>query len=372
MMRVMGWVVCAVLLLLSASLVMAQDETQLPFTVSESEEYVNRFPQLVTDGAGNLHVVWNFADPTVHGNGELLHRSRSSEGEWSPVTNLSSIFTYWSQYQLVRTTSGNVCVYMAGAITEVTMVVQERCLVDGTWQDPTPLDAFAPAIGNYDMVYDANNALQGIYIASNRVIFATTGEDLGYSPYAIPDQFVIDAAGGYHVAWVTMSDSGAFVIEYRYSDDAGASWSSIETLSQQGAVRQETQPKFAADSLGNVHLLYVTSAISDELVSTVEYRQWTADAGWGDAVVVAEASAFDPDLAVDANGLAYAVWHVIDQVSFAHQRPDGTWTEADDTLLEGIVAGGATILLDDSNTIHLVFADRLAYQLQYTQLSASE
>jgi hypothetical protein len=36
MMRVMGWVVCAVLLLLSASLVMAQDETQLPFTVSES------------------------------------------------------------------------------------------------------------------------------------------------------------------------------------------------------------------------------------------------------------------------------------------------------------------------------------------------
>jgi hypothetical protein len=347
---------------------LGEAEGERPFTVSPDAiaESRSENPQAVIDGGGNLHVVWLETVTRANGTGDLLHRVRSPEGFWSPVTNLSGVFGSWlsSTYSLLRRTDGVVCVYMDGAPGETQVIeVQRRCLIDGTWLDPEAAPEFTLTNGNYALAYDAAGVLQGVVNRSNTVYTVSTNEALGNGYFGLTEQFAIDAAGGYHAIWLGISGIN-FTLQYRYSQDGGVTWTAEESLTENPDVRQETQPQIVAGAQGNVHLLYTAS----ESGSRIEYRQWTPEGGWGERVVIAQTGSESlPELAVDADGLAYAAWYNVDGVSYSYQHPDGTWTipvHAIDALVAG---SGAALAVDRYGTIHFVWDDGMEDRIRYTQ-----
>lgn len=347
---------------------LGEAEGELPFTVSPDAiaESRSEDPQAVIDGTGNLHVVWLETVTRADGTGDLMHRVRSPQGFWSPVTNLSEVFGAWlsSIYSLLRRTDGVVCVYMDGAPGETQVVaVQRRCLIDGAWLDPEVAPEFTQTNGNYALAYDATGALQGVVNRSNTVYTVSTNEALGNGYYGLTEQFAIDAAGGYHVIWLGLSGIN-FTIQYRYSPDGGVTWTPEESLTANPDVRQEIEPQLVADVQGNVHLLYNAS----ENGSRIEYRQWTPEGGWGERVVIAQTGSESmPELAVDADGLAYAAWYNVDGVSYSYQRPDGTWTNPVHAIDALIAGSGAALAVDRNGTIHFVWDDGTEDRVRYTQ-----
>jgi hypothetical protein len=347
---------------------LGEAEGELPFTISPDAVAESRSenPQAVIDGGGNLHVVWLETVTRANGTGDLLHRVRSPEGFWSPVTTLSAVFGSWlsSTYSLLRRTDGVVCVYMEGAPGETQVIaVQRRCLIDGAWLDPQPASEFTGTNGNYALTYDTGGALQGVVNRSNTVYTVSTNEALGNGYYGPTEQFVIDAAGGYHVIWLGMGDI-SFTLQYRYSPDSGVTWTPEESLTDNPEVRQEIEPQLVADVHGNVHLLYNAS----ESGSRIEYRKWTPEGGWGERVVIAQSGSESlPELAVDADGLAYAGWYTVEGVSYSYQSPDGTWTIPVHTIDALSAGSGAALAVDQNGTIHFVWDDGAEDRIRYTQ-----
>ncbi len=352
---------------------LGEAEGELPFTVSPDAiaDSLSEHPQAVIDGSGNLHVVWLETVTRANGTGDLLHRVRSPEGLWSPVTNLSEVFGSWlsSTYSLLRRNDGVVCVYMEGAPVETQVIaVQRRCLIDDTWLDPIAAPEFTGTNGNYALAYDAAGALQGVVNRSNTVYTVSTNEALGNGYYGPTEQFAIDAAGGYHVIWLGIGGIN-FTLQYRYSQDGGVTWTPEESLTENPEIRQEFAPQLVADAQGNVHLLYTASESGDR----IEYRKWTQEGGWDERVVIAQTGSESlPELAVDADGLAYTAWYNVDGVSYSYQRPDGTWTipvHAIDALIAG---SGAALVVDRNGTIHFVWDDGLEDRIRYTQFERVE
>ena len=347
---------------------LGEAEGEHPFTISPDAIADSRSenPQEVIDGSGNLHVIWLETVTRANGTGDLLYRVRSPEGFWSPVTNLSEVFEAWlsSIYSLLMRPDGVVCIYMDGAPVQTQVIaVQRRCLIEGMWLEPEAAPEFTGTNGNYALAYDSAGALQGVVNRSNTVFTVSTNEALGNGYYGPTEQFVIDAAGGYHVIWLGLGGIN-FTLQYRYSQDGGVTWTPEESLTENPEVRQEIKPQLVADAQGNVHLLYNAS----ENGNRIEYRQWTPEFGWGERVVIAQTGSESlPELAVDADGLAYAAWYNVDGISYSYQRTDGTWTipvHAIDALIAG---SGAALTVDQNGTIHFVWDDGMEDRIRYTQ-----
>jgi hypothetical protein len=221
-----------------------------------------------------------------------------------------------------------------------------RCWTSGEWStaeravQPRGLTAvYAPA-------FTASGTPAAVYAVPPDLVAISDTELTSAGVTAGDPAFAVDAAGGYHAAWLqfanqTKEPSG---LVYRYSSDAGKTWADPISLSVDGDTAFHQQ--LMADRQGNVHWIS----------SSGDYRRWTPRDGWSEVANIVAAEQGAPRLAVDAEGRGRIAFATADGVDVVKQRNDGTW--ADPTLVPasaGAAVEQAVLTVNASGRVVLVW-----------------
>ena len=281
-------------------------------------------PRLAFDAQGTLHLVW--FDTSAREAGDYFHRQKAANGDWSKAESLTTGFdTLYGDISLIRDQGGQICAIFAAAKSSgdpATIGLYQSCQQGTTWtpavklaitqQTGVSLRGYSPALG-------ADGTVHAAYIISAGTEYfddvPLTSDSTSFAP-----SLVIDKAGGYHVAWVSLGTaSSAATVQYRFSSDQGTTWQDAQTLSTDANAPSGGLARLVADDAGNVHLLW-----SD---GNVYYRLWTPTGGWGaPAALAGDQAGPNPALAVDAKGLARVVWQREDGLPYVVQSAGGAWS----------------------------------------------
>jgi hypothetical protein len=327
-----------------------------------------QFPHLAFDNQGVLHLVYEARGTRVIS--DYFHQQLGTDGAWAEPEAMTTEFAaLFGSLQLVAQTDGSVCAVWNGAMTNDigTFGVYRRCFASGAGAE-----LLLPAYGTareFHFRPAPDGQLRGVFLTGAGTLrylpprARVASEDSPDTPrlsdvaLAVMPQFAADARGGLHVAWVRLGEAGSdpFTVRYRFSSDDGQTWGEPQTLSDASSAPDGLSLQLVADGQGNVHLAWNGG-------DGLYYRRWTNTEGWGAAVrVTGEERGPSLRLAVNADGLARALWFRADGVRFAEQDADGGW-------LAPRAIGSATSLdvafaLDAQDRAHAVWI--LEDQLRY-------
>lgn len=298
-------------------------------------------PQLAFDAQGILHVAW--VDTSLQSTGSVFHRQLGADGQWSEVENLSPDLAYvFGGPSLLRRADGSICVVWNGA-EPLTLYV--RCRTEQGW---TEAEALNKPGRDYSPIISSDGTVQTLYVVGAGTIYF---EDLELSAdLSALGKLVVDAAGGYHAAWVRLGEP--FSVEHRYSTDGGQTWAEAERLSTEENRPDALSMRMEADSVGGVHIVW-------RGYEDLYYRRWTANGGW-EAVVELSRDAPIGNLAIstDANGLARVIWQSVSEgVWYTEQSADGAWSAPRQLTTEyyNWGANGPAIAVDSQGRVHMVW-----------------
>lgn len=298
-------------------------------------------PQLAFDAQGILHVAW--VDTSLQSTGSVFHRQLGADGQWSEVENLSPDLAYvFGGPSLLRRADGSICVVWNGA-EPLTLYV--RCRTEQGW---TEAEALNKPGRDYSPIISSDGTVQTLYVVGAGTIYF---EDLELSAdLSALGKLVVDAAGGYHAAWVRLGEP--FSVEHRYSTDGSQTWAEAERLSTEENRPDALSMRMEADSVGGVHIVWRGN-------EDLYYRRWTANGGW-EAVVELSRDAPIGNLAIstDANGLARVIWQSVSEgVWYTEQSADGAWSAPRQLTTEyyNWGANGPAIAVDSQGRVHMVW-----------------
>jgi len=307
-------------------------------------------PRLAFDAQGTLHLAWN--DTSSRPSGDDFDRQLPANGNWSPAENLTAdLQLVYGDLSLRRDANGPVCAFFSAAKVSgnpFTIGLYQRCLAGGAWSSAAKLPVSklpGVTLSGYSVVHAADGTAHALYaVSTNGGVYFDNTQLSGTGSAAGP-VLAVDKAGGYHAAWVSLG--GPFSVQYRFSGDQGKTWQPVQTLSTDQNAPSGSPVRLMADDVGNVHLLWGGTGVT--------YRLWTTSGGWGPAVAVAGTSnAPNPDLAVDGQGLARAVWsiHLVGLFE-AVQAADGTWSAP--RLLSSVESGEPQVAVDAQGGSHIAW-----------------
>jgi len=340
-----GWCSAVLLLLAGCSAEKAQTADRpsggadvRAFELANSSEPISS-PDIAIDVAGTIHVVW------VQGStdrADVMARHLEPGKEWSTPEKLSEGYQYSSE--LLTRPNGQVCAFWKATAPEAALYM--RCWADGQWStaekaiDPRGLTAsYAPAFtpaGTPAALY----AVPPNLVALSGTPLTLAGVTAGYPAFAV------DAAGGYHAAWLQFANQtgepGGLVS--RYSSDGGTTWADPVVLSESGDAGFDQE--LVADGQGNVQWISSDGA----------YRRWTPEDGWGEVTHVGLAGLGQTRLAVDSEGRGLISRTAEDGVYVVKQNEDWTWTDpAPVQGSAGAAAEDAVLAVDAAGRIHVVW-----------------
>ncbi len=231
-------------------------------------------PNLLVDEANTLHFIWYDTTPQL--SGAVLYRQRTVDGMWSDITNLTENFDYVGEYalQLLRHPDGQICAFWDTPGGSQAAGYYMRCLVDGTWSEPTRILSYGGASRDFRPAFAPDGTVHVIYINSD-LLYGETQLSDGFQAVSHP-WFVIDSRGVFHVVWLRQGQP--FSLEYRSSSDNGQTWSEAERLTDDQSPA-DFPLSLLADTQGQVHLVWFANDMA-------YYRRWTAESGWQASVKI--------------------------------------------------------------------------------------
>lgn len=295
-------------------------------------------PAIAIDRDGVVHVAW-VAGLTAEA--QVLHRSLPPGGEWSNEDTVSTGFQYNGAPSLLVKPSGQVCVTWVAGAPETGLYI--RCWGRGGW---TPSEMAVPSRG-LTATYAPAFAPDGTLHAAWEIPPSTIGAD---DTTLTPDEvtagspaLAIDAAGGFHVAWLQFANQTDAVDGMAYANSPdGTSWEPSSLLNP----KVSTTHELIADEQGSVHWLAVDGT----------YRRWTPSNGWSEAVATGTAGLGNARLAVAPNGLARVAFAAPDGVYLTRQQDSEGWGPPE--LLEGsdgVATEAVAIAVDPDGGLHVVW-----------------
>ncbi|MGQ0603086.1 MAG: FecR family protein [Anaerolineales bacterium] len=289
-------------------------------------------PRLAFDNQDTLHLVYEARGARV--NNDYFHQQLPPGGAWTEPEALSADFAFlFGSLTLLPNEAGVACVYWSGALTGTSdQGFFRRCREGAGWSAPESVARSLGTMRDYSLAYTPEGQLRTLYVGGAGTVYLDShnlgaAEDdvedpqLSGEALAVQARLAIDARGGYHVAWVNLGQASGdpFTVEYRYSSDGGQTWTQPQTLSEAENAPDGLRLQLKADAQGNLHLTWNTS-------NGLYFRRWTNTEGWGAAINIAgEEDGPWTVLAVNADGLARAVWYRDDGVRYVAQNVDGTW-----------------------------------------------
>lgn len=308
----------------------AQDDLLTGFNLSDNEGTSDN-AIAAFDSGGSLHVVWE--DRSFSRGGDLLHRQLNTDGTWSgPVEIAAELEIQMAvSWRFIHQPDGSLCLYLHGAAVSSspnTLGLYQTCYRNAAWSDLEFVVQSRGSQRDFSASYAPDGTLPVVYLTGAGDLYRYGSEELlsdGVFLATFPE-FVVDANGGYHLIFTRQGRP--YSVEYRYSADAGRTWSAAERLSDDAWVGEGTvgPTALAADAAGGVHMVYYCGG-------GIQYRRWTADTGWSPPVAVTinvngsgfNSSSTTISLSIGPDNLAHLVWQG-SGVFYARQLPDGRWT----------------------------------------------
>lgn len=304
-------------------------------------------PQTAVTAEGVVLAAWE--DRTQRPTGDYVVRELSLLGEWSaPVTLTEGFDLIYGDLTFLPNAAGEMCVFWSGATESTdpgTIGFYRRCRTAAGWT-PAELALQQGFVArDYSLQLAPDGTLQEVHIESAGDVFfgeVQLSEGLNNLP-----ALAIDTAGNYHAAWVNLpaGDSGEpFNVQYRFSADGGRTWSPVTRLSTVENAPSALTLNLLADGRGRVHVVWHGTTPAFE--SRLFYRQWTADAGWGEPVSASgEQGGTFGSAAAGPDGTVRVVWWETAGLFYAAQNADGAWGPP---LKLGGSAGGYTSIAVDA------------------------
>lgn len=286
-----------------------------PEDISLPTEFIT-FPDLAVNAAGNAVVVW----PRAAGGETTLEAiERPAGGEWSEAVPISDPAEDEEpgQAHVALDEAGNaVAIWMAfgGLDSAVRTAVRPA---GGEWSEPADLSAAGKSGSAPDLAMNAAGDAVAVWTGwdvSNQAIWATvrpaggewsepeaisTADENSWAP-----RVGIDAAGNATVVWQPVAIGGDDVIQAALLP-AGGEWSEPEPISAAG--EDGRSPRIAVNAAG-------AAAVAWTDYEGVNLRVRAAvrppEGGWSEPedVSAASESAGEPELAIDPDGEAFAIW----------------------------------------------------------------
>jgi hypothetical protein len=295
-------------------------------------------PAIAIDGDGVVHVAWVVGFTSE---AEVVHRSLPPGGDWSNEVTVSTGFQYNGGPSLLVKPSGQVCVTWVALAPDTASYI--RCWESGGW---SPTEIAVPPRG-LTATYAPAFAPDGTLHAAWEIPPATIGaDDTTLTPDGVTagsPALAIDAAGGFHVAWLQFANQTDAVegMAYAYSSD-GTSWEVPARLNPQGWSTHE----LIADEQGNVHWLAVDGT----------YRRWAPSQGWSEAMATGTSGLGNARLAVDPKGLARVVFTAPDGVYVSMQQDAGGWGSPEPVEGSGgVAAETVAVAVDPDGRLHIAW-----------------
>jgi hypothetical protein len=180
--------------------------------------------------------------------------------------------------------------------------------------DTNPGDVFDPQIsidsaGNTIAVwmqsFEAGSHILSNYYAVDKGWHGVVHINLGHSYAAIFPRVATDALGNGIAVWQQSDGMFFHIWTNRYSVDMG--WGNAEMIDN-NRVGSADSPQLAVNPNGNAVALWQSF---DGTHGSIWANYYTANLGWGGAVLIESYSSlgsFEPNVAIDANGNAVALW----------------------------------------------------------------
>jgi hypothetical protein len=155
------------------------------------------------------------------------------------------------------------------------------------------------------------------------------------SAYSFAPQIAIDANGNALAVWIRV-DTAYHIWANRYT--AGAGWGTAAAIETNNADSADA-PQIAMDANGNATAVWAQSSVGN-----IWANRYTAGAGWGTAALIeaGTGSAYGPQIAIDANGNILAAWTQTNGTVYSvwsNRYSAGVWGTA--ALIETDDAGSA-------------------------------
>jgi hypothetical protein len=269
-------------------------------------------PDVAVDAKGRVTVVWYRFDGTHH---VIEATSRPAGGSWSEPVDVSEDDNDAYDPRISVAPSGTVTAVWHGTEGALSVVRAASRAPGSPWTEQVDVSAMSANLatprvavdpkGRATAVWSLNAGPLSVVQASSRG--ATGGwsepDDLsdvtksGSSP-----QVAVDAAGNATVVWQQSTGAGAVTQTARRP--LGGSWSEAKTLSAMSV--DAYLPQLAVDRNGNATAVWYTY---DGIEYIVEAATRRAGRAWSGKVEISRTgSSFDPQVAMDRRGVATAAW----------------------------------------------------------------
>jgi hypothetical protein len=298
--------------------------------------------QVVVDSDGRATVVWD----RNNGDNYIVQSSTSLDGgEWAAPDDLSATGANAVVPQVSVNADGTAVAVWSRSNGSNTIIQSSTSINGGEWSTPVDDlsevggDAFHPqvtvdATGTAIAVWSRSNGTNTIIQASTRpsggswstpVDLSAAGED------ATNPQVTVDADGTAIAVWTR--SNGTNDIVQASTRPSGGSWTTpADNLSEAG--QDASAPQVSVDANGTATAVWIRSNGTNDIVQSSTRPR---GGPWSTPVAnLSEAGedAGTPQVAVDANGTAIAVWNRSDgsnTIVQASSRPSGgSWTTPED------------------------------------------
>ncbi|HEV2728354.1 MAG TPA: PKD domain-containing protein [Solirubrobacterales bacterium] len=314
-----------------------------PEDISASNEVVDGRPKVAVDPAGNAVAIWE----RTSGGEEIVEATeRPAGGEWSAPETLTLPGEEGEATQVAIDAAGNaVAVWMAKSSPTVIRTATRPA--GGEWSEPEDLsaddeDAEAPQVavngaGDAVAVWRRFDGTDFIVQAATRPAGGEWSESDDLSAVgqdAEVPQVAIDEKGDAVAVW-RRSNGANFIVQAAVLP-AGGEWSEPEDISVAG--RNAREPQVAVDPEGNAVAVWHRSNGSNFIVQAALLP---AGGEWSepDDLSAAGEEAEESDVAIDETGDAVAVWKRFNGANFIVQAAllpaGGEWSEPDDLSAPG-------------------------------------
>jgi hypothetical protein len=319
-----------------------------PEDISAANEVVDGRPDVAVDAAGDAVAIW---ERHVGGEEVVEASERPAGGEWSEPEVLSLPGEEGRRSQVAIDAAGNaIAIWVTGGITDYFVRTAARPsggewsapedlseLIEDPIQPRVALDAGSEAVAVWTTLSAGDRIVQGAVRSANGQWsepddLSDTGQDVNALLDA-PDA-AIDAAGNAVAVWTRFNGSDEIV--QAAVRPAGGDWAEPDDLSAAG--QDAGEPAVAIEAAGEAVAVWHRSNGAN-LILQGAVRPAGGDWAEPDDLSAAGQNAAEPDVAVDQEGRAVAVWSRFNGANHIIQgavRPaGGEWADPDDLSASG-------------------------------------
>lgn len=263
---------------------------------------------------------------------------------WLTPTNLSALGRDAAEPQLAVDAAGDTVAVWSRSDGSHTIIQASARPAGGAWSSPVDLSAAGRSATQPQVAVDAGGRVVAVWVRDNgahKVIQGaskppgggwTSAPDISDSERsAVEPDVAVDPAGNAIAVWSRFDGSDDIVQAAVLPPASGSAWSKPMDISTAGEDAEE--PQVAVDGAGNA--VAVWSRLEGS--NTIAQAATRANGGsWGTPRDLSKAggNAKEPQLAVNADGSAIAVWSRAvggqGTVQAADMAPGGSWLEAVD------------------------------------------